>query len=158
MVRSCVVVAIMSKASKCLCLLCDSWGNLEFLQKISCAFTLPWWEPCLSTVATYSTQHSDRLESIQRRAILQSYAVALSIANCPRLDSRRESLSERTFGKICRPSSRLQHPIPVGTSRRADETRRALRNSNVLRTVSYRPCYLEITTTIFNIYRIYALL
>lgn len=66
----------------------------------------------LGNVASYGTQHS--LNDISLIALTPLNAAQcvcyFQNANCPCLDSRRDNLlSDRTFGKISRPPSRLQH-------------------------------------------------
>ena len=114
-------------------------------------YASPIWHTMLPTYL------SDKIERVQKRAFRIIYPPvdhedALKIAQCTRLDERRQVICGKTFQKIQDPDSKLNHLLPPF---RADMHDRELRNDShywipKCRTERYKNSFIPRMCSIFN--------
>ena len=93
--------------------------------------------------------HSDRIESIQRRVMKIIFAdCTCQFANLPSLVDRREQLTRRFFSRICNVNNCLHYLLPK---------QRDSRITNSLRTAKKFPVPFAKTTRFKNSFILYAL-
>ena len=113
--------------------------------------------PVLSGTPCYQSVWGDKIEKVQKRAFriiypTTDYEDALNIAQCKRLDDRRNELCAKTFKKILKPDAHLNHLLP---QLREESHELDLRNNSNFtltkcRTERFKTSFIPAMTANFN--------